>query len=614
MSDDQHPLTATIAAACGEAATLVGRLGDDATRADTARLIRAELDRIHAGAATLVVAGEKKRGKSSLINALVGQADLLPVEVDVATSVHITVRQADEPGAQAYLEGIPEPQPIEVSKIAEYASVDPVTQQPRREDVLHVEVGVPSPLLAQGLALVDTPGVGGLVSGHAQITMAALDRADALVFVVNGSSELTRSELRFLEQATERIATVYFILTQTDKYDAWQQILERNRALIRERAARYQDCPWFAVSSRAKLDADAASLAGNAELAARRLADSGFAELTSALSNGAARSGEEIRLRNALHVARVAVEPLAALFERRLRSLAQDELLAEEVHAREVALSRLQQQDAAWHTILSARLQELEGAAKIGFQRSVNDLRALAEEKINTAGQEGLSELAGDLEAGIRGAWMQLENAIRDGIGRISAELSREFDTAGLAEVAAELELPDRIRQLPAPVAQADDGAGLRGGLERLAVSSGSGMVAFSVLTMLTGGAAMPVLAGLGVTVGLMGRRRRREELLRRRGDAGRYLQRVMNELYTEGPPRIHEGMVGIGQQIAVSIADRLGQERVRLEAELAEYYRNLQAAEEERQQQRERIGADARALRTAAGQLAELQGRLTTA
>lgn len=158
------------------------------------------------------------------------------MEVDVATGVHLVVRHADRPTAVAHLTGGSAPLTIDPADIAAYAAVDPVTQTARRDDVHHVEVGVPAPLLASGLTLVDTPGVGGLVAGHARITMATLSQADALVFVVNGSGELTASELRFLEQATERIAEVVFVLTQTDKYREWPAVLQRNRALLAEHA------------------------------------------------------------------------------------------------------------------------------------------------------------------------------------------------------------------------------------------------------------------------------------------------------------------------------------------------------------------------------------------
>ena len=53
---------------------------------------------------------------------------------------------------------------------------------PRRIEVTH-----PAPLL-QYLSLVDTPGVGGLDPLHAEIALDAVDRATALLFVVDASA------------------------------------------------------------------------------------------------------------------------------------------------------------------------------------------------------------------------------------------------------------------------------------------------------------------------------------------------------------------------------------------------------------------------------------------
>ena len=66
-----------------------------------------------------------------------------------------------------------------------------------------VEVGLPNPFLERGIALVDTPGVGGLNAAHAAATLAFLPSADALVFVTDASTELSRPELDFLSAAHE---------------------------------------------------------------------------------------------------------------------------------------------------------------------------------------------------------------------------------------------------------------------------------------------------------------------------------------------------------------------------------------------------------------------------
>ena len=210
--------------------------------------------------ANVVVVGEKKRGKSSLLNALVGERDLLPVDADVATSCFLTLRHGA--GERVVAHDAEHPDGVEIGRdeIAEYASVEGNRDPDDDERLLHegvtsVDVELDDPLLARGLVLVDTPGVGGLEAGHTEVTLATLRRADALVFVVDPDSPLRTPELRFLERATERIATVVFVMTKIDLYPGWQRILDDNRELVARHAPAFAGRPWAPVSSELRLEA-----------------------------------------------------------------------------------------------------------------------------------------------------------------------------------------------------------------------------------------------------------------------------------------------------------------------------------------------------------------------
>src|SRR5262249_59938080 len=83
----------------------------------------------------------------------------------------------------------------------------------------HIEVQHSAPLLRY-LTLVDTPGVGGLDSLHAEIALDAVERATALLFVVDASAPFSKPELEFLIEASKRVNFVLFALTKTDAYPA----------------------------------------------------------------------------------------------------------------------------------------------------------------------------------------------------------------------------------------------------------------------------------------------------------------------------------------------------------------------------------------------------------
>jgi GTP-binding protein EngB required for normal cell division len=598
------------------AAGAAGAVEDTPVPPELAEAVRAEAVRVRGGAAVLVVVGEKKRGKSSLINALVASPGLLPVEVDVATGVHLVVRHAEEPYAVAFLEGDTAGQPVPVGAIGEYAALDPVTQEPYRRDVRHVEVGVPSALLSSGLVLVDTPGVGGLVSGHARITMATLTRADALVFVVNGQSEFTASELRFLEQATERIAEVVFVLTQTDKYGSWEQVLERNRQLLAEHAPRYAGAAWFAVSSRAKEDADLAAASGD-PVAGQRLAASGFPPLLAALSDRVAARAAELRLANCLRAVTSVVAPLAAAQERRLRSLRQDPALQEEVQQRRDALRALQGEDAAWRRTLTRSSRALERRLRLGFQRNVNDLRQLADEKMATAPPAVLAaELSRDLEAGVEAIWLDLDTAARQGTAELAAEMERACGVTAQGAAVAELALarPRRLEALPTALRSEDLNGGVLGFVERVVPSWGAGGLAAGVTMLFTSSVAAPLVAGFGMVALLTNRRRRRQELIRARGDAARFTARLIAELTTEIPPEISRTVEEITENLAARLTERLAAQRAALEDELALHQKNLATAAEQLGRERERTRRRVEALEDLLARSRDLGARLEPA
>ncbi|GAA1235918.1 dynamin family protein [Kitasatospora nipponensis] len=595
---------------------------DDTTSPRLAEAIRAEAARTAGGAACLVVVGEKKRGKSSLINSLVRSWELLPVDADVSTGVHVTVRHGDRPRATAFLlpaapldgtapqatpagptpaDGVgPDglrPEPIELDQLARFAAVDPVTGRTERADVHHVEVALPAPLFATGLELVDTPGVGGLVSGHAHLALAALEQADALVFVVDGSSELTRSELEFLAQATERTAETVFVLTKTDSHDAWPTVLERNRELLAQHAPRHSAAPWFPVSNRARRDAEAAAEAGPAAEAALLLEDSGFEALEKVLAERIAARAGELRLANLVHVTLSALAAPLAGQKRRLRSLQQDPFLAAEVQRTEQSLRALQSEGAQWRRLLSIGARDLKNALQLDFRRNLNDLRQLAERQIATTGPAALAqEFPAELEAQVEAVWLEVDATTRRGLTALVEAVRREC-----AEVLAHDLAPGPVPEDDTPLLRAQRDAGpvemvrsthQEGGplglLENLVPSLSTAGLAAGVVAMMTSSVLLPMAAGYAMLAVMTRRRRQRAELGRARGDATRHLNRVLAELGTEIPSQITIRVDELVDGLTDALDQGLLTQRGRLESELTDYRRNLAASAAELEVARE--------------------------
>ncbi len=228
---------------------------------------------------SVVVVGETKRGKSSLVNSLLAMPGLSPVDAGVATSTYLVFEHDEQWRAQACYAGLP-PVEFDIAELPSWTSAQhelPAGQLPPR----FVEVAGPVPLLAR-LSLVDTPGVGGLDSMHGELAKQAVAGATALLFTVDASSPLTAGELAFLREAGERVETVVFALTKTDGFRGWRQVLADNRALLATHAPRFAHAPWYPCSPRMF---ELAGGAPNEQAATVLRQQSGIAELQAALQD-----------------------------------------------------------------------------------------------------------------------------------------------------------------------------------------------------------------------------------------------------------------------------------------------------------------------------------------
>lgn len=250
------------------------QLAADRGRSDLVQQIDQTRSRLSAQVVSVVVVGEFKRGKSTVVNALL-QTAVCPADADLVTVVPTIVRYGEKPSAYGYVESVePGADPIRIDvpldAIGDFASE---TGNPgNRRKLRSVEVLLNHRMLRSGLSLVDTPGVGGLDSAHGIITMSALDLAQGLLFVTDASTELTAPELEFLRRALQRCPLAACVVTKTDLYPEWRRIVELDRKHLADAGI---DLPVIGVSSFLRLAARR-----DAELTA----ESGFPELVEFLA------------------------------------------------------------------------------------------------------------------------------------------------------------------------------------------------------------------------------------------------------------------------------------------------------------------------------------------
>jgi GTP-binding protein EngB required for normal cell division len=219
----------------------------------------------------LVVAGQFKRGKSSVINSLLGDR-LLPVGVIPLTSVVTLIRSGAS--ARAHLElldGRSQELPLE-------ALADFVTERGNPKNakgVRQVIIEHPSAWLADGVRLIDTPGIGSVYQHNTDVTQEYLPQADAVLLIASVDQPVSRAELDFLNSIRQYAGKVFCLLNKID----YMQKAELNEAVSFAREAIYSalemEVPIFPVSARLALDSKLAQGTSSA--------DSGFPEFEHAL-------------------------------------------------------------------------------------------------------------------------------------------------------------------------------------------------------------------------------------------------------------------------------------------------------------------------------------------
>ena len=200
---------------------------------------RAAAQRFH-----VAVVGAFKRGKSTVINALLDQS-VLPVGVLPLTAIATEVAFG-RPGAT--IVGIDGGRhEIGIDDLARY--VTEAGNPDNRLGVARAEVRVDCPLLASGMVLVDTPGLGS-VHGHDDDTHRAVEQSDAAIVVLAADMALADDEQQLLAEFVRRQARVFVVVNKADHVSP--DDLDQVRGYVTATVG--AEMPIWCVSARAALD------------------------------------------------------------------------------------------------------------------------------------------------------------------------------------------------------------------------------------------------------------------------------------------------------------------------------------------------------------------------
>lgn len=511
---------------------LAARAAQAYGRDDLAARLAQTRARITSPDVRVLVVGEFKQGKSSIVNALVG-APICPVDDDVATAVPTVLRHAQEPFAKALREARsegeePVVEDVPAEDLAAFVSEAGNAANARR--LLAVEVGLPRRLLAEGLVLVDTPGVGGLGSAHTAATIRALPTADAVLFVSDASQELTEPEMEFLALARRMCPTIVSVLTKIDFYPEWRKILDLDREHL-ERAG--FAVPIVPVSSVLRDRAVAEeSRALNEE--------SGYASLVAFLRERVVGAAEHLALRSAAHDVLSVVGQIEETFTAEHRALTDPQATAALVARLEEAKARserLRGGGARWQQTLGDGVTDFTTEVDHDFRTRTRALIREAEEAIDKGDPaKGWEELVAWLQrraaADIGENYALLAQRARELSARVAEHFGGEVDAS---EVSLEVAAPEetiRSIQVTGGVKKSEGFGSV--GLTLMRGTQG-GLLTFSMFASIAGvGISLtnPIMLGLGLLMGgktLKDQKQR--ELAGRRQQAKAAVRKYVDEL-----------------------------------------------------------------------------------
>jgi hypothetical protein len=477
----------------------------------------------------VLIVGEFKQGKSQLVNALVN-APVCPVDDDIATAVPTVVKHAETTTA-ALVRDVGDDRPTERTEVPAGQLAQHVSEagNPGNKAMLsYAEVGLPRKLLAGGLVLVDTPGVGGLGSAHGAATMSALPTADAVLLVSDAAQEYTAPELEFLQAAMALCPNVACVLTKTDLYPHWRRIVELDRGHLADIGVAAE---FFPVSSTLRLIA-----AKNQDTAL--MEESGFRPLVDFLLKKVVAQSDDLDRRSAGHDVLSVADQLGTGMKAEL-AVQEDpqrmEGLVRELTAAKGRADELRQRTSRWQITLNDGTADLQSDIDYDLRDRLRSIGREAEQLIDDADpaevwdqfaqwfhqQVSSAASANFVWAAERARWLAGQVAEHFAEGAEVALPRLRFDDQGIA---------GRVDPLEQPEAEKFGVGnklftGMRGGY--------GGMLMIGMATSIAGlGLLNPLSLGAGLLFGGKTVRDERKRMLqKRRSDAKQAVRRHVDEV-----------------------------------------------------------------------------------
>lgn len=156
------------------------------------------------------VFGQFKRGKSTLINAILGE-ELLPVGIVPVTSVITQIKHGEKSALLSDADGT---RKIPLEELHHFINEQHNPNNIKKVD--SVQISYPNKLLNYGITIVDTPGVGSMHKHNSEAAYSFVKSSDAVIFMLSVDSPINEIESGFLEEIKEYASKIYFAVNKID--------------------------------------------------------------------------------------------------------------------------------------------------------------------------------------------------------------------------------------------------------------------------------------------------------------------------------------------------------------------------------------------------------------
>lgn len=185
-----------------------------------AEMITAQRENLENDEFSIAVVGEFSAGKSTFLNALMGEKILPSFTKETTATInflrHKDKAEGEESGKVFYNDGHQDSiQTADFSTISKYVSTESTTVDVAKT-ISHLDLYLDSKFLEGNVTLVDTPGLNGIAEGHRELTEEQIEKSSASIFLFDANQPGSRSDFEFLTELRKRVKSIIFVLNKID--------------------------------------------------------------------------------------------------------------------------------------------------------------------------------------------------------------------------------------------------------------------------------------------------------------------------------------------------------------------------------------------------------------